>query len=517
MSKPNKHSSETWDKMLNLVYSTGEQLDGAELDAELASAGLSIDRMKDVRKKLQSQQMTHDVYPHTSSDITWTNKSICRLAPQSNPIQVLMDKIRAAILAAIDEGWYGPPFDPLALAKYLKLDLSPNSDIDDARIVPAGSSQLRIEYNPNRPASRVRYSVAHEIAHYFFPDCVEAIRNRSKKAEMTGDEWQLEMLCNLGAAEILMPIGTFPELREDVMNVDKLLELRRHYHVSTEAIFLRAVRMTGVPCLIFTASRPENDTTGVYQVDYSYKSRTWGNAPVPRTFDPKSAVAECTAIGFTAKQHIQLPGRSTSGNLECVGIPPYPKQIFPRVVGLLKAGSKPSNVGWSITFVQGDATKPRGSNVRIVAHVVNDKTSNWGAGFARAVRRVWPKVQQDFMSWTSVDPSRLALGKAHLSSVNHDLYVYHMIAQHGYGKTHGPGIRYGSLKQCLFELAAIAEKMNASVHMPRIGCGEAGGKWEVVEELINDSMGRKGISVTVYDLPDRSVSAQSVSQPQLFE
>jgi hypothetical protein len=48
-------------------------------------------------------------------------------------------------------------------------------------------------------------------------------------------------------------------------------------------------------------------------------------------------------------------------------------------------------------------------------------------------------------------------------------------------------------------LAAEAQKLQATVHMPRIGCGLAGGKWEAVEPLIRVAI--PGTEVFVYDLP----------------
>ena len=35
--------------------------------------------------------------------------------------------------------------------------------------------------------------------------------------------------------------------------------------------------------------------------------------------------------------------------------------------------------------------------------------------------------------------------------------------------------------------------------MPRIGCGLAGGKWSVVEPLIEQQLVAAGVAVTVYD------------------
>jgi hypothetical protein len=39
--------------------------------------------------------------------------------------------------------------------------------------------------------------------------------------------------------------------------------------------------------------------------------------------------------------------------------------------------------------------------------------------------------------------------------------------------------------------------------MPRIGTGYAGGKWPVISELINEKLIKRGVAVTVYDLPGR--------------
>jgi hypothetical protein len=37
--------------------------------------------------------------------------------------------------------------------------------------------------------------------------------------------------------------------------------------------------------------------------------------------------------------------------------------------------------------------------------------------------------------------------------------------------------------------------------MPRIGTGQAGGSWPVVEEIIHETLTKTGIKVVVYDLP----------------
>lgn len=41
--------------------------------------------------------------------------------------------------------------------------------------------------------------------------------------------------------------------------------------------------------------------------------------------------------------------------------------------------------------------------------------------------------------------------------------------------------------------------MSEGIHMPRIGCGLAGGKWEMIEPLIQKNIISSGIVVWVYD------------------
>jgi Zn-dependent peptidase ImmA (M78 family) len=83
---------------------------------------------------------------------------------------------------------------------------------------------------------------------------------------MQGDDWQLEMLCNMAASELLMPIGSLPLLEAEHLTIDSILELRKKYEVSTEAILLRAARITSEPCAVFTASRRDAEQRARYQV-----------------------------------------------------------------------------------------------------------------------------------------------------------------------------------------------------------------------------------------------------------
>lgn len=106
-----------------------------------------------------------------------------------------------------------------------------NGGIADARTLPTESGVI-IEYNPTRSRERVRFSLAHEIAHILFDHYAQKVRNRHQSTE--GDEWQLEMLCNIAAAQFVMPVGSFPD-PDSVPDIEALMLNRRELDVSTEA------------------------------------------------------------------------------------------------------------------------------------------------------------------------------------------------------------------------------------------------------------------------------------------
>lgn len=153
----------------------------------------------------------------------------------------------------------------------------------------------------------------------------------------------------------------------------------------------------------------------------------------------------------------------------------------------------------AITYTTGDATQPQGDGHRIIAHVCND-AGGWGRGFVTAISKRWRAPEDHYRALHRA--GALRLGDAHLIPVEPDVTVANLIAQHGYTQPGRPAIRYGALAEALKQVAVFAGagREVAGVHMPRIGCGLAGGTWERVEELIVLNLSLRGIPVTVYDL-----------------
>jgi Zn-dependent peptidase ImmA (M78 family)/O-acetyl-ADP-ribose deacetylase (regulator of RNase III) len=454
---------------------------------------------------------------HSSKSISkipeWTHTSVVRFSQGSNPIELMIARAQQVTLEAQENGWTGPPFDPIALAKLFDLRTKPSKDVAEARLLVSPESDFLIEYNPNHTRSRTKFSVAHEIAHTFFPDWQESVRNRLRHNEMVDDDWQLEMLCNIGAAEILMPAGSLGGLNDLPLSIDTIVELQRKYEVSTEAVLLRFAHLHTKAFAVFVASFDEKAGKSRYVIDYSVPSRAW-KIEIPRrlALPAASVISECIAIGYTAKGEEHWPSITGSCKIECIGIPPFPGSVLPRVAGIALPTAPVDDPDSKIKYLVGDATKPRSKSRAIIAHIVNDRAPRWGAGFASVIRREWPEVQDDFVRWTAQNRQLFKLGNVHRFDVSDRLTIVQMISQHGYGPSIRSRLRYTALDACLQRLATIALECDATVHMPRIGTGQAGGAWEIVEELLDRHLTSRGISLTVYSLTKPEPSPE---RPQL--
>lgn len=153
-----------------------------------------------------------------------------------------------------------------------------------------------------------------------------------------------------------------------------------------------------------------------------------------------------------------------------------------------------------IEYRKGDATRPKGVGRQIIAHIVND-AGGWGAGFVLALSKRWPDPQRAYGEWYAQRESNdFRLGALQMVRVEESIWVANMLAQHGVQADEaGPPIRYAALEQALGALSQRALQLDASVHMPRIGCGLAGGSWDEVEPRVQRALGDKGVPVFVYD------------------
>ncbi len=153
-----------------------------------------------------------------------------------------------------------------------------------------------------------------------------------------------------------------------------------------------------------------------------------------------------------------------------------------------------------IAYVKGDATSPQAKGPKVIAHICND-LGGWGKGFVVAVSKRWREPERDYRDWhRHRSGNDFGLGAVRLVQVRPDTWVANMIGQHGMrAGSSGPPIRYPAVEQCLSRVGDEALRLGASVHMPRIGCGLAGGTWDRIEPLVVRALSERDVAVTVYD------------------
>lgn len=149
-----------------------------------------------------------------------------------------------------------------------------------------------------------------------------------------------------------------------------------------------------------------------------------------------------------------------------------------------------------IHYLDGDATQPIGprDDYKLIIHVCNN-VGAWGAGFVLAVTKTFGAGPEMFYK-RDIKAGKLTLGDTQFVDVTNRITVANMVAQ-TLGRTQGPNIDYDALKKCLQDVAMRARAHGATVHGPRFGAGLAGGKWDIIEGLINETMA--DLEVHIYD------------------
>lgn len=153
-----------------------------------------------------------------------------------------------------------------------------------------------------------------------------------------------------------------------------------------------------------------------------------------------------------------------------------------------------------IRYVKGDATNPASKGNKIIVHICND-IGAWGKGFVLALSAKWQEPEKEYKDWFK-SQKYLALGEVQFVRVADDIWVANLIGQRDIRKNQQglPPIRYEAVAEGLKKVGEYAKEIQASIHMPKIGCGLAGGRWAKMEPLVARNLAELGLEVTVYEL-----------------
>jgi IrrE N-terminal-like domain len=198
------------------------------------------------------------------------------------------------------------PLDLPTLASFLGIKLSGTAPAfsPDAELAPDGTGGVEMRVNPDRPETRIRFSIGHEITHTFFPDHSSHVwpRADSRYRDLSNPNDYLEMLCDVGAAELVFPRLWFVKDAAQVASAAGLIELANRYKASRHATVRRFAELHAEPmaAVFFTwklkptqkdvVGRPDQvNLFGVtpeeeirdalrLRIDYAIASRPFGDA-----------------------------------------------------------------------------------------------------------------------------------------------------------------------------------------------------------------------------------------------
>jgi O-acetyl-ADP-ribose deacetylase (regulator of RNase III) len=115
------------------------------------------------------------------------------------------------------------------------------------------------------------------------------------------------------------------------------------------------------------------------------------------------------------------------------------------------------------------------TDAKYIAHCVNMQ-HKMNSGVAKVIRERYPKAYDDYMS------SELKLGKVILSK-NEPHNILHIVGQRYYGRDGARYIDYPALRSAI---CTINRNISEPVAFPMIGCGLAGGDWNIVKEILEE-------------------------------
>jgi O-acetyl-ADP-ribose deacetylase (regulator of RNase III) len=155
-----------------------------------------------------------------------------------------------------------------------------------------------------------------------------------------------------------------------------------------------------------------------------------------------------------------------------------------------------------IKYIKGDATEPIiiGDKYSVICHCCN-ALGAWGKGFVVPLGQKYPIAREKYLKFIKMTKEENRLGSVSFAKATDNIIVANIIGQYyTYPKDGKIPLDYEALEKGFKFIIEIFKmhKMPLTVHMPKIGCGLAGGDWNRVEEIIKNTFINSNIEVYVY-------------------
>lgn len=179
--------------------------------------------------------------------------SILRETGAADPVAAVRIKARDLVHLYQEQcGPCPPPLNLEILASLIGISMSDQAPrhSTDAELVPVEGGGVEMRVNPERPGTRRRFSMGHEITHTVFPDFDLKVQCRKPRDHDRADPDDLiETLCDVGASELLFPLPWFSaDAARLGGTAEGVLRLARQYEASPEATIRRLAEVSPSPC-----------------------------------------------------------------------------------------------------------------------------------------------------------------------------------------------------------------------------------------------------------------------------
>jgi O-acetyl-ADP-ribose deacetylase (regulator of RNase III) len=119
----------------------------------------------------------------------------------------------------------------------------------------------------------------------------------------------------------------------------------------------------------------------------------------------------------------------------------------------------------------------------IICHQVNCQ-GVFNTGLAKQIRKKYVKVFREYMSHSL--GAGWQLGECQLIQVSDSLFISNLAGQDDYGNDGYCYTNYSYLKHAIEQVKALNDS-NEQIYFPYgMGCGLAGGDWNIVSQIINE-------------------------------
>lgn len=139
-------------------------------------------------------------------------------------------------------------------------------------------------------------------------------------------------------------------------------------------------------------------------------------------------------------------------------------------------------------------------NDGIIIHSVNAQ-GIMGGGVAIQIRNKYPAAYEAYLKhvgqpYTQQNSGAGFLGTLSWAQINTGLWVCNLVGQQFFGRDRRY-TSYDALVVGLERAATLAKAYGARVHLPMIGAGLGGGKWRIIEQIVQEHL--DGLDTTIWE------------------